>query len=333
MATVRLTKRLEFSASHRYHNPAWSDERNRQVFGSCNNLHGHGHNYLLEVTIQGAVDPATGMVVNLYDVKQVLQGVMEEFDHKDLHLDTAIFHGRIPTTENLSVVLWDRIAEKAQGFQLSRIRLFEEEDLYVDYEGAQRGDAPEVALTRRYQFSAAHRLHSPALSEEDNRKIFGKCNNPNGHGHNYTVEVTVRGSIHPETGMVTNLDQLDRVVDECVIRRFDHQHLNYDKAFAETVTTGENLVILLWQLLENALPDGTLDRIGVVETRDNYFEYSGEKSTAKTGRAAVQTGSDSMTPTRPEPAKTGSGAITPSHPKPAKTGSGPGGRRPAGFRR
>jgi 6-pyruvoyl-tetrahydropterin synthase len=133
--------------------------------------------------------------------------------------------------------------------------------------------------------------------------------------------------------MVTNLDQLVRVVDERVIRRFDHQHLNYDKAFAETVTTGENLVILLWQLLENALPDGTLDRIGVVETRDNYFEYSGEKSTAKTGRAAVQTGSDSMTPARPEPAKTGSGAITPSHPKPAKTGSGPGGRRPAGFRR
>jgi 6-pyruvoyltetrahydropterin/6-carboxytetrahydropterin synthase len=291
MATVRLTKRLEFSASHRYHNPAWSDEQNRATFGSCNNLHGHGHNYLLEVTIQGAVDRNSGMVVNLYDVKQVLQGVMEEFDHKDLHLDTAIFHGRIPTTENLSVVLWDRIAEKAQGFQLSRIRLFEEEDLYVDYEGAQRGDAPEVGLTRRYQFSAAHRLHSPALSEEDNRKVFGKCNNPNGHGHNYTVEVTVRGSIHPETGMVTNLDQLDRVVDERVIRRFDHQHLNYDKAFAETVTTGENLVILLWQLLENALPDGTLDRIGLVETRDNYFEYSGEKSTAKTGRPAVQTGS------------------------------------------
>ena len=311
---VRLTKRLEFSASHRYHNPAWSDEKNRATFGSCNNLHGHGHNYLLEVTIQGAVDKNTGMVVNLYDVKQVLQGVMEEFDHKDLHLDTAIFRNRIPTTENLSVVLWDRIADKAQGVQLSKIRLFEEEDLYVDYQGAQRGDAPEVALTRRYQFSAAHRLHSPALSEEDNRRVFGKCNNPNGHGHNYTVEVTVRGSIHPETGMVTSLDQLDCVVDEHVIRRFDHQHLNYDKAFAETVTTGENLVILIWDLLESALPDGALDRIGLVETRDNYFEYSGEKTTAKKGR----------------PAGTGS-AIAPSRPEPAGTGSTPKGRKRAGF--
>ena len=317
MDTVRLTKRLEFSASHRYHNPAWSDERNRETFGSCNNLHGHGHNYLLEVTIQGEVDHATGMVVNLYDVKQVLQGVIEEFDHKDLHLDTAVFHGRIPTTENLAVVLWDRIADKAQGFQLSRIRLFEEEDLYVDYKGG-RGDAPEVALTRRYQFSAAHRLHSPALSDDDNRKIFGKCNNPNGHGHNYTVEVTVRGSIHPETGMVTSLDQLDRAVDERVIRRFDHQHLNYDKAFTETVTTGENLVILLWDLLKDVIPNGMLDRVGLVETRDNYFEYSGEKTTAKTGSSAVQTGSNPDAPTRPEPTGTRPGA---------------GGRKPAGFLR
>jgi len=278
MGPVRLTKRLEFSASHRYHNPAWSDERNRTVFGRCNNLYGHGHNYLLEVTIEGAVDDDTGMVVNLYDVKQVLQAVIEEFDHKDLHLDTPVFRSRIPTTENLSVVLWDRIAGKADGFQLSRIRLFEEEDLYVDYEGRHRGDAPEVTLTRRYQFSAAHRLHSPVLSEEENRKVFGKCNNPNGHGHNYTVEVTIRGLVNPETGMVTGLDHLDRVVNERVIQRFDHQHLNYDKAFAETVTTGENLVLLLWDLLEKAVPEGTLDRIGLVETRDNYFEYRREKA-------------------------------------------------------
>jgi 6-pyruvoyltetrahydropterin/6-carboxytetrahydropterin synthase len=280
MGTVCLTKRLEFSASHRYHNPAWSDERNRKVFGRCNNLHGHGHNYLLEVTIQGAVDHETGMVVNLYDVKQVLQAVIEEFDHKDLHRDTALFQDRIPTTENISVVLWDKIAEKTQVFRLSRIRLFEEEDLYVDYEGRYRGDVPEVALTRRYQFSAAHRLHSPTLSEEDNRKVFGKCNNPNGHGHNYIVEVTIRGSVNPDTGMITDLDLLDRVVDERVIQRFDHQHLNYDKAFTETVTTGENLVVLLWDLLENALPHGMLDRIRLVETRDNYFEYRRETATS-----------------------------------------------------
>ena len=105
MHTVRLTKRLEFSAAHRYHNPAWSEERNRAVFGRCNNPHGHGHNYLLEVTVAGAVDHVTGMVVNLYDLKTVLEQVLVEFDHKNLQEDTPYFSGRIPTTENFAVVL------------------------------------------------------------------------------------------------------------------------------------------------------------------------------------------------------------------------------------
>ena len=275
MTTVRLTKRLEFSASHRYHNPAWSDRRNTDVFGKCNNPHGHGHNYLLEVTVVGAVDLVTGMVVNLYDLKQVLEGVLVEFDHKNLQEDTPYFTGRIPTTENLAVVLWDKIAVQLQGTRLTRLRLFEEEDLSVDYQGRRVGSAPEVYLTRRYRFAAAHRLHTTALSEVENRRVFGKCNNPNGHGHNYTLEVTVRGEIVPETGMVTDLDRLDRTVEERVLQRFDHQHLNFDEAFADRVTTGENLAILIWDILEKAVPAGTLHKIGLVETRDNYFEYAG----------------------------------------------------------
>jgi 6-pyruvoyltetrahydropterin/6-carboxytetrahydropterin synthase len=275
MTTVWLTKRLEFCASHRYHNPAWSDQRNQAVFGKCNNPHGHGHNYLLEVTVAGAVDPVTGMVVNLYDLKQVLEQVLVEFDHKNLQQDTPYFTGRIPTTENLAVVLWDRIAKQLQGACLTTLRLFEEEDLSVDYEGRRVGNASEVCLTRRYRFAAAHRLHTEALSEPENRRVFGKCNNPNGHGHNYTLEVTVRGEIVSETGMVTDLDRLDRTVEERVLRRFDHQHLNFDEAFAGKTTTGENLVVLLWDLLEKAVPAGTLHKIGLIETRDNYFEYAG----------------------------------------------------------
>jgi len=272
---VQLTKRLEFSASHRYHNPAWSDQQNRTVFGRCNNLHGHGHNYLLEVAVVGSVDPITGMVVNLYELKRLLEEVIEEFDHKDLNRDTPYFRERIPTTENLSVVLWEKIAGKLRGVRLATLRLFEEEDLSVDYEGRQVGRATEVCLTRRYRFAAAHRLHTEALSDEDNRRVFGKCNNPNGHGHNYTLEVTIRGEVNPDTGMVTDLGRLDREVEDRVLRRFDHQHLNYDEAFAETVTTGENLVALIWELLEKAVPAGTLHKIGLVETRDNYFEYRG----------------------------------------------------------
>lgn len=105
--------------------------------------------------------------------------------------------------------------------------------------------------------------------------MFGKCNNPNGHGHNYVLWVTVGGAIHPDTGLVTDLEALDRVVQETVVARFDHRDLNRDPAFAKATTTGENLVQLIWDLLVDRIPVGRLEKVGVVETRDNYFEYAG----------------------------------------------------------
>src|SRR5438445_9566917 len=164
MHTVRLTKRLEFSAAHRYHNPAWPEERNRAIFDRHNNP--HGHNYLLEVTISGAIDPVTGMVINLYDLKQVLEQVLVEFDHKNLNEDTPYFKDRIPTTENFAVVLWDKIEGQLRGARVVALRPFDEADLSVDYEGRRIGKSSEVYLTRRYRFAAAHRLHTNALSEE-----------------------------------------------------------------------------------------------------------------------------------------------------------------------
>ena len=131
-------------------------------------------------------------------------------------------------------------------------------------------------ITRSYKFCAAHRLHTELLSSEENRKIFGKCNNSNGHGHNYTVHVTVQGSLNPETGLITDVDLLDRRVKELVVDRFDHQHLNFDPAFAKVVTTGENLAKLIWEILVDQIPSGRLEKIGVVETRDNFFEYVGD---------------------------------------------------------
>lgn len=133
----------------------------------------------------------------------------------------------------------------------------------------------DAGVMRRYEFAAAHRLHSDHLSEEDNWRVYGKCNNPNGHGHNYVLYVTVTGPIQPDTGTVTDLEALDRVVHETVISRFDHQDLNRDRAFAEKTTTGENLVQLIWDLLVERIPAGRLQKIGIVETRDNYFEYAG----------------------------------------------------------
>lgn len=133
----------------------------------------------------------------------------------------------------------------------------------------------DVCVTRRYRFAAAHRLHSDELSEEENRRIFGKCNNPNGHGHNYTVLVTVRGELDPKTGHVADLESLDKLVFEKIVARFDHQDLNHDPAFKAHVTTGENLAQLIWDLLVGDIRPGRLEKIGLIETRDNYFEYCG----------------------------------------------------------
>lgn len=132
-----------------------------------------------------------------------------------------------------------------------------------------------VSITRRYRFCAAHRLHTDALSAEENWAAFGKCNNPNGHGHNYVVLVTVKGPVDPATGTLLDLEELDRVVHERIVARFDHRDLNRDPEFKQRTTTGENLVLLIWDLLVNALPAGRLDKVGVIETRDNYFEYAG----------------------------------------------------------
>ena len=133
----------------------------------------------------------------------------------------------------------------------------------------------QATITRRYRFCAAHRLHTDQLSVEENRATFGKCNNPNGHGHNYVVFVSVRGDIDPVTHQVLDVSELDAVVERIVVQRFDHQDLNHDPGFAAQTTTGENLVLLIWELLAGELPAGRLVKVGVIETRDNYFEYSG----------------------------------------------------------
>ena len=125
---------------------------------------------------------------------------------------------------------------------------------------------------RRYMLSASHRLHSDALTAEENRATFGKCNNANGHGHNYVVEVLVGGQVDAETGMVVDLVALDEVVGERVTNRFDHANLNFDPLFAGRVPTTENLSRAIFALLKDALPAGELERVRVEETENNTFE-------------------------------------------------------------
>ncbi|HEV2418908.1 MAG TPA: 6-carboxytetrahydropterin synthase [Terriglobia bacterium] len=137
---IYLTRRAEFSASHYYHNPKFSEEENHRVFGKCSNSHGHGHNYTLEVTVKGEVDPATGMVLNLKDLKKLLETeVLDAMDHKFLNAEVTAFAAAIPTTENIAIEIWNRLAPKLAFGKLHRVRLYETQDLYADYYGEDSG--------------------------------------------------------------------------------------------------------------------------------------------------------------------------------------------------
>ena len=131
-------------------------------------------------------------------------------------------------------------------------------------------------LTRRYMFSASHRLHSDEMSEEQNQATYGKCNNPHGHGHNYVVEITVSGPVDERTGMVCNLVDLDGFVQKEILERYDHQNLNLLQEFARNVPTTENLCIAIYEIVERGFRNAHLDKVRIEETMMNSFEYSGE---------------------------------------------------------
>jgi len=130
-------------------------------------------------------------------------------------------------------------------------------------------------LTRRYRFSASHRLHSDAMSSEENRSVYGKCNNPHGHGHNYSLEVTVAGPVDRKTGMVCNLADLDAFVENHILERFDHQNLNTLTEFETTVPTTENVCVVLYHLLEKGFRHAKIEKVRMEETMFNSFEYAG----------------------------------------------------------
>jgi 6-pyruvoyltetrahydropterin/6-carboxytetrahydropterin synthase len=133
---VYLTRKAEFSASHYYHNPEFTPEENQRIFGKCNNPNGHGHNYTLEVTVRGQVDQRSGFVVDLKQLKDIMnREVIDAMDHRFLNKEVAEFRDAIPTTENLAISIWRRLQPKLKLAELHRVRVYETPDLFVDYYG------------------------------------------------------------------------------------------------------------------------------------------------------------------------------------------------------
>jgi 6-pyruvoyltetrahydropterin/6-carboxytetrahydropterin synthase len=283
-----VNRRAQFSASHLYWLPELDEAENQRRFGACSRFPGHGHNYVLYVSLTGEID-RYGMVQNLSNVKQVIKTeVTNQLDYSYLNEVWSEFSQTLPTTENIARVVWGRLSPH---LPLVNIQLFEHPELWADY----RGNDMEATLTLKTHFSAAHRLALDELSYEENQKIYGKCARPNGHGHNYHLEVSVTGDIDPRTGMLIDLGGLQKAIEDYVVEPMDHTFLNKDiPHFTEVVPTAENIAIYIAQLLKKPIEElgAELEKVKLIESPNNSCEIYcrtpfPEKKTPKTELALV----------------------------------------------
>ena len=272
-----ITRRACFSASHLYWLPELSADDNRARFGPCSQAPGHGHNYELIVAMAGPLD-ANGMVLNLSEVKHAIKAeVTAQLDFRSLNgvwpeFDLSLPGGCLPTTEALARVIWTRLATH---LPVVGIRLYESETLWADV----LGDTMEAFVSIRTHFAAAHRLAREELSQADNEAIYGKCARPHGHGHNYLLDVTVRGQIEPRSGMVCDLAALQQLVEDLVVEPFDHTFLNKDVAhFASCVPTAENIALHIADILSApiAATGARLHKVRLQESPNNAAEVFAE---------------------------------------------------------
>ncbi len=268
MKTVTLERRVVFSAGHRYWLPGLSPEENRARFGAWASPYSHGHNYVLWAAVSGPVDPENGMVVNIKRVDDQLQErVVARLNGRSLNDEIPPFATTPPTLENIVLWLSGELADLTGG-GLKGLRLHETEDFYAEWNPAM---PRTITLTRSYEFAAAHRLSSPALTDDENMSLFGKCTWPNFHGHNYVLEVSVSGEPDPATGMICRLEELDETVKTEILDRYDHRNLNMDvPELAGQVTTSEVVVQAICDRLAPTLPG--LSRVRLFETPRSVFE-------------------------------------------------------------
>jgi 6-pyruvoyltetrahydropterin/6-carboxytetrahydropterin synthase len=263
-----VNRRAQFSASHRYWLPELSEAENIEKFGACSGFPGHGHNYILFVSLKGELNK-NGMVLNLSDVKQVIKReVTSQLDFSYLNDVWAEFQQTLPTTENIARVIWQRLVPH---LPLVRIQVFENPELWAEY----TGNKMEAYLTVSTHFSSAHRLAHPHLSIEENFEIYGKCARPNGHGHNYHLDVTVKGDIEPRTGMIVDLVALNKVIEDYVVEPLDHTFLNKDIPYFETVVpTAENIAVYISNLLRSPIQElgAQLYKVKLIESPNNSCE-------------------------------------------------------------
>ena len=251
---------FEFSAARRTMSPLMSDAENLKLFGTAAGI--HGHNYRCRLTFRVEQPPNQAPVVRYDDVDHCISSLRAELDHRYLNTDVAALTDRPMTTESLAEYIYERVNARVR---LHRVRLHEREDFFAEV-----FDDEAMFLGLRVPFNAAHRLHVPSFSDQQNTSLFGKCNNPAGHGHHYVAEATIGGDYNKRTGTVGEFGPFREAIATSVAD-WNDRHLDLEtEDFREIPSTGENIVRKLWGKLDKALQQ-KLVRLRLWETKNNRF--------------------------------------------------------------
>ncbi|HEX3817072.1 MAG TPA: 6-carboxytetrahydropterin synthase [Chthoniobacterales bacterium] len=253
---------LEFSAARQTMSPYLSAAENEELFGAAASPHGHGHHYRARFTFCQSAPDLAQPLVRQKQLAEVLDSLRAELDHKNLNKEVPGLTNRPMTTESLAHYLHERVA---RALPIDRVRLHEREDFFAEYWTGAR-----YFLGLRRSFNAAHRLHASELSEKENRALYGKCNNPRGHGHSYLTEATIGGEYNERSGTLYDFADFLRGV-EGALEPWQDKHLDLEtNEFGASPSTGENIVRTLWPKFDRRL-DHRLVRLRLWETPNNRF--------------------------------------------------------------
>ena len=253
---------FEFSAARQTMSPRLTPDENKKLFGVAASPFGHGHNYRARLTFRSEPDVGSDASPAYHEIEGSLDSLRSELDHKNLNHEVSGLANQPITTENLARYVHARVAEK---IPVHRVRLHERADFFAEY---WKDESSFLGL--QIPFSAAHRLHSRALPAEENVALYGKCNNPLGHGHLYLTEATVGGPFDERSGTLMDFVAFQTAVREAV-RPWQDKHLDLEmEEFRDRPSTGENIVQALWPRFDSRL-DGRLVRLRLWETANNRF--------------------------------------------------------------
>ncbi|MEZ5360659.1 MAG: 6-carboxytetrahydropterin synthase [Candidatus Zixiibacteriota bacterium] len=260
--TIERHYLADFSAARRTYSPHLGDEENSRLFGIAASPSGHGHHYTLRVTLADSVNAETGMLTDDVIARRTINDIVAEFDHRNITTDIPEFKSIPNTTECLARYFYDRLSET---LPVTRVKLHENPWFYCEYTGNNH-----AVMGIETNFNAAHRLHSPKLSDSENCDIYGKCNNPAGHGHRYRVEAAFDGQIDRKTGMLYPLDIIVKSMSD-ILKDWNYKHLDADTGdFTDIPSTGENIITILQNKINERI-DYPMYRLRLWETPNNRF--------------------------------------------------------------